>query len=187
MRLWFRLLWFFITSPFRSKIASPLDKSIMRFRVHLTDIDTNIHLNNGQYLTLMDLGRMDVLLRTGLWRPVLKNKWMPVVSSASIRFRREIGLFQPFLLETRIVYWEEGTGVMEQRFRLLKGKHKGVIAATSLVRVGMYNKKAREFVAINDWMEQANLTSAVPPLEPHVKAFLEAEEQLKRFDRKPEA
>ena len=46
-------------------------------------------MNNGRYLTLMDLGRADLVIRSGLWRAVLRHGWAPVVSAVKIRFRRE--------------------------------------------------------------------------------------------------
>jgi hypothetical protein len=67
-----------------------------------------MHLNNGRYWTLMDHGRADLMIRFGLWRTVGKNQWLPVVSAGKIRFRRELRLFQPFTLKTRIVAWTEG-------------------------------------------------------------------------------
>src|SRR5207253_9062755 len=36
--------------------------------------DTNGHMNNGRYLTLLDLGRLDLLLRIGAARPAMRKK-----------------------------------------------------------------------------------------------------------------
>ena len=46
-----------------------LDESAVGFRVLPGDLDVNVHLNNGRYLALMDLGRFDLLIRGGLLRP----------------------------------------------------------------------------------------------------------------------
>ncbi|MTI19123.1 thioesterase [Rhodobacteraceae bacterium RKSG542] len=183
MRLWFRLILFLLITPFRKKLESPTGPSILKYRVHLTDIDTNVHLNNGQYLTFMDLGRLDLLARTGLWRPVLKHKWMPVVSGAAIRFRRELRLFEPFILESNMVYWNDETAVMEQRFRFIKGKRSGAIAATALVRVGLYDRSQRQFVPMSRLMEETGHFVPQPELKEHIRAFLESEEQIKYHDR----
>lgn len=32
-----------------------------------TDVDMALHVNNGQYFGLFDLGRFDAMVRTGLW------------------------------------------------------------------------------------------------------------------------
>ena len=44
----------------------PLDESVIHARVLPTDLDLNLHLNNGRALTLMDLGRVDLMLRMGV-------------------------------------------------------------------------------------------------------------------------
>ncbi|WP_102866903.1 thioesterase family protein [Pseudovibrio exalbescens] len=183
MRLWFRLVLFFLLTPFRPRLKSGTDLSNLNYRVHLSDIDTNVHLNNGQYLTFMDLGRLDLMVRTGLWKAVMRHKWMPVVSGAKIRFRKEIRLFEPFTLESRIVYWNEETSVIEQRFRFRKGPKKGILAATALVRVGLYDRKARKFVPMAQLMKEIGVDEQSPSLQPHIEAFLNAEGELRTYDR----
>lgn len=44
------------------------DESHLAMRVWPTDLDVQRHMNNGRYLSLMDLGRMDLLVRSGFWR-----------------------------------------------------------------------------------------------------------------------
>ena len=79
MNLWIRLLWLLMTAGRRGRLALPNDVSSLAFRVWPHDLDPSIHMNNGRYLTLMDLGRLDVMLRSGLWRTVMANKWTPIV------------------------------------------------------------------------------------------------------------
>src|SRR5690606_32362454 len=114
MNLWLRLLWLLLTTPFRGRLTMPDGVSRLSFHVLPLDLDTNGHMNNGRYLTLMDLGRMDLILRSGLWRAVLANKWTPVLSAATIRYRRELRLFRRFRLDSRIVAWSDSWFVMEQ-------------------------------------------------------------------------
>jgi len=55
----------------RSRRASPLgstDVGRMTFRVVPTDLDVLGHMNNGVYFSLMDLGRIDLMIRTGAWK-----------------------------------------------------------------------------------------------------------------------
>jgi hypothetical protein len=68
LNLWFRLILLLLMTPWRPKLEGPLDVSRLRFTVLPNDLDASLHMNNGRYWTLMDLGRMDLLLRTGLWR-----------------------------------------------------------------------------------------------------------------------
>ena len=82
MNLWLRLLWLLLTARWRGPLSLPRDSSTLRFRVWPHDLDLSFHLNNGRYLTLMDLGRLDVMVRSGLWREVLHHKWTPIASAA---------------------------------------------------------------------------------------------------------
>ena len=50
-----------VTAPFRSRLR-PTDASTVHFLVWPNDLDMNRHMNNGRYLTLMDLGRFDLEL-----------------------------------------------------------------------------------------------------------------------------
>ena len=99
MNLWFRLLWLLLTARKRGHLDVPRQASVLAFRVWPHDLDPSIHMNNGRYLTLMDLGRTDVLIRSGLWREVLRHKWTPIASAVTIRFQRELRPFQRFRLE----------------------------------------------------------------------------------------
>ena len=53
--------------------ARPEDVRASPFRVWPHDLDTSLHMNNGRYWTLMDLGRADLMIRSGLWPSILRN------------------------------------------------------------------------------------------------------------------
>jgi acyl-CoA thioesterase FadM len=178
VNLWFRLLWLLATFSFRRRLTPPLDVSDLTFRVWPLDLDTSLHMNNGRYWTLMDLGRTDLMLRSGLWRAVLRHKWTPVVSAAKIRFRRELKLFTPFRLETRILCWAENWLVMEHRI-LSQGRKGEIVNAVALVRAGLYDRKAKAFVATQRIFDEIGTTVASPEPSADVVAFLAAEEAMK--------
>src|SRR5690606_32733351 len=87
MNLLFRLLKTLLRFFLLPSRIGILDESIVRFRVWPNDLDTNLHMNNGRYLTLMDLGRLDLLLRNGSVTFVIRNTWYPVLAGSLIRFR----------------------------------------------------------------------------------------------------
>ena len=89
MNLWIRVFTIFLMTFFRKKL-SPKEIGVTKFMVLPHDIDLNIHLNNGRFLTFMDLGRLDFIMRAGLARVFLKMKWNPVVASATVRYRKSI-------------------------------------------------------------------------------------------------
>jgi acyl-CoA thioesterase FadM len=178
MNLWLRLFWLALALLWRRKLDPRRDVSRLTFRVLPTDLDLNGHMNNGRYLTLMDLGRLDHVLRSGLWRPIWRNGWAPMLGSAIIRFRREVRLFQRFRLETRIASWSDTTAVIEQTFFIAGGPHAGQMAARALVRAGFYDRKDRSFVTVKRLIAELGLpaeeTESAPPT-PEIEAFLKAE------------
>jgi acyl-CoA thioesterase FadM len=104
-----------VSAPARAHLT-PLADSVVSFRVWPGDLDQNRHLNNGRYLTMMDLGRFDLVSRTGLMGHLVRNRWYPVVTGATIRFRRALDAFQCYQLRTRIIAWDETGFFLEQRF-----------------------------------------------------------------------
>lgn len=106
-----------------------MEQTTLHFRVWPTDLDINWHLTNSRYLALMDLGRIELLLRAGIFRRVLSRRWLPVVSIANVRYRRQINPFQPFSLHTRLLGWDEKWFYLEQRFETDSG-----LAAVGVVK-----------------------------------------------------
>ena len=85
-------------------------------RVWPRDLDVLNHLNNGVYLTMMDLGRMDLMLRSGVWARITANGLFPVVSAQTISYRKSLAPWQSFELQTRIAGYDERSVYIEQRF-----------------------------------------------------------------------
>ena len=106
-----------------------MTESVLRLRVWPTDIDLNFHLNDGRYVSISGLGRLDVMLRTRLLRRALKRGWYPVVGSVVVRYRREIRPFEKFELHSRILGWDDKWFYFEHRFE--KG---GDVAALAYAR-----------------------------------------------------
>lgn len=153
--------------------------SRLSFRVWPHDLDLSLHMNNGRYWTLMDLGRVDLIVRSGLWRTVLRQRWTPVLGAAQVRFRRELRPFRLFQLETRIVVWTEASLVIEHRI-VARGPGSGdELAAVALVRAGLYDRKARRFVPMTRLMEAVGIRAESPEPPPEVAAFLAADMALK--------
>jgi len=67
------------------------------------DLDLNVHMNNARYLALMDLGRIDFLLRSGAWWRVRRLGGHAVAGGLLVRFRRPLAPFQAITLTTGCV------------------------------------------------------------------------------------
>src|SRR5687768_11216133 len=115
MNLFFRLIWLAIAGRFRSRVGV-LGPCRTPFRVLPTDLDVLRHVNNGVYLSLMDLARVDLMTRAGLAKRIAAKGWYPVVVAETIQFRRSLTLFEKFWIETRVLGWDEKAFVLEQRF-----------------------------------------------------------------------
>lgn len=180
MHLWFRIIWLIWTARARGALTLPDDTSRVPFRVMPHDLDISMHMNNGRYLTIMDLGRFDIMLRSGLWSHVWKRKWTPIASAITIRFRRELRPFQKYFLDTRIMYWDETVIVMEQTFVIDGGERDGQVAARGLFKGGIYDRNARAFVPMAELMKLIGISAKSPRPTPEVAAFLSADAELKQ-------
>ncbi len=180
MNLWLRVLGLILATFFRPRLDPVRDVSRLSFRVWPHDLDTSLHLNNGRYWTLMDLGRTDIMIRSGLWRPILRNGWVPVVGAGQIRFRRELKPFQAFTLETRIVTWFQGQVVMEHRLVSRGRDGSPILNAIALVRAGLYDRRTKTFVTMEALLRELGLEATAPEAPAEVEAFLASEETMKR-------
>ena len=115
MNLWLRVLWVYLRAFFGKRLEV-LQTSIVRLRVFPNDLDSYGHVNNGRYLTLMDLGRLDLIIRTGMGRAARQNRWSPLVGSVQIEYRKSLRPFQPFEVHTRVIGWDKKWFYMEQLF-----------------------------------------------------------------------
>ncbi|HEY0994656.1 MAG TPA: acyl-CoA thioesterase, partial [Gemmatimonadaceae bacterium] len=115
MNLVFRLAWIALTARFRPRVDL-LGPARTRFRVLPTDCDVLLHVNNGVYLSLMDLGRVDLMLRSGLFGELRSRGWYPVVAGLTIQYLASLNPFERFVIDTRIVGWDERSFYVEQRF-----------------------------------------------------------------------
>ena len=127
--MWLRLLWQSLSWRSRAKLDLG-EVGIRTFRVWPTDLDIYMHMNNGIFLTLLDIGRYDQAMRSDLWPKWKARKWYPVVVASNITFRKSLTPWQLFDLETKVVGWDDEAFYFEQRFVL-----KGEIFARAIVRV----------------------------------------------------
>jgi acyl-CoA thioesterase FadM len=166
-----RLLYVLLSTFARPRLG-PLDESVLPLRVLPNDLDTNLHLNNGRYLTLMDLGRVDLLVRLGVVREMRRRRWGGVVASATVRFRRPLNLFQRFDLHTRLLCWDDRWFYMEHRF--VRG---GDTAAVAIINARFMAADGRR-LAPAEVVAATEHAIASPPMPAGVREWVEAEERI---------
>lgn len=164
LNLIFRMLAVFAAAIF-ARPTDIADTHAQRFSVLPNDLDTNLHMNNGRYLTLMDLGRVDMLIRTGLMRTILRRRWMPVIAGVSMVYRRSLAPFERYTLETRMLGWDERWFYMEQTFLNAKGE----LAARGYVKAAFLENGRR--LTAEAVLEGANHAKPSPVLEAGLAAL----------------
>ena len=113
--MFFRTLLHALRSRFGPRLGH-YDVTRTRFITLPTDQDILRHMNNGVYLSIMDIARFDMLHRTGIWAIFKVKGWYPVVVSETISFRKSLTLGQRFTVESRILGFDEKAVYVEQRF-----------------------------------------------------------------------
>lgn len=101
-----RLLWAIFRS-YRRPAISFLDTGLVTTHVWPNDLDLNLHMNSGRYMSMMDIGRIALLAQTRTLDRIVAMKWRPVVGGSMIRYRRSLRLFDEFDVRTRLVCWDE--------------------------------------------------------------------------------
>jgi acyl-CoA thioesterase FadM len=156
MNLYLRLLWLLLTLPFLRR-RDIFDSSALRFHVLPTDCDLNFHMNNGRYLTFMDLGRLHLLAQSKAVLPMLRGRWQPILAAAEISYVRALRPFQSFTLVTRLLTWDDKYFYLEQRFM-----HGATLCAVALVK-GLFVARGKR-VLPGDVFGVLGVAPSAPPM-----------------------
>ena len=157
MNLIFRTILHMLRSRRAPKLHA-LDVGTVRFRVLPTDLDVLGHMNNGVYFSIMDLGRMDLMIRAGSWKLLRERGWYPVMANETMSFRKSLQPWQLFDLETRIVGVDAKGVYVEQRFVV-----EGEIYAQAMTRARFLKKNGTVSIAeLNELLDVDATTLPVP-------------------------
>ena len=109
-------------------------------------------MNNGRYLSIMDLGRFDLMLKGKVFWKLIRQGYYPVVSSESIRFKKSLQLFQHFDLITKIESWDERNFYIRQTF--VRGD---VLIAEGYIKGRFRQRGRKESVSTRELFELVGL------------------------------
>jgi acyl-CoA thioesterase FadM len=146
-----------VVKAFMSPKLKPLETSRISLRVWPNDIDLNLHMNNGRYLSIMDLGRVDMMVRNGILSVMLKRRWRPMVGAATIRYRRGLRPFTRYDLTTRIVCWDHKWFFMEQTF-----EQGGEVCAVAVIKGLFVGPRVK--VGTRELAESVGFSGDSPPM-----------------------
>jgi acyl-CoA thioesterase FadM len=164
MNLFLRLLLLLLSARFRPRcdILGPARK---RFIVWPPDLDVLFHVNNGVYLSMLDVARVDLLLRSGMAKQLRRRGFYPVVAAETIRFRRSLQLFQVFEVETMVIGWDEKAFIIQHQFL-----RRGEVVAEALVRARFLKRKGGT-VSSQELLELVGKAGASPELPAWIDAW----------------
>ncbi len=165
MNLILRLLALPFLSRRRPEV-SPLGPCRTPFRVWPTDLDVLRHVNNGVYLSLMDLARVDLMNRAGFTPGLRKQGWYPVVVAETISFRRSLTLFQRFEIISEVIGWDDKAFYLTQDF-----ERDGVVVASAVLKARFLGRGA-ERVSPQSVIDLSPVTIEQPELPQWVEETL---------------
>ncbi|MBU4464606.1 MAG: acyl-CoA thioesterase [Actinobacteria bacterium] len=133
-----------------------------------TDLDLLGHMNNGRYASLFDLGRFDLLIRTGFWDVLNEKKWYAVVASETITFRKSLELWQRFTVESRLMAHDDRSVYMMHRAVV-----KGEVYAEMIVRA-RFLRRSGGIVPHEELFAALHRPDTLSPLAPWIAEWAAA-------------
>jgi acyl-CoA thioesterase FadM len=121
MNLYLRLILIFIRSFFKPTIDFT-DKISIALRILPNDLDLNLHLNNGRYLTLLDLASIDLFLRSGVLIRAIRKGLRPMLGGLIVTYRKGLSPFERCTLTMQIEAWDERWNYFRFAFRKSDGR-----------------------------------------------------------------
>jgi acyl-CoA thioesterase FadM len=141
---------------------------LSRHRCLPVDLDPWRELNNGRTLTLYDLGRIALMVRSGVDRALREGGWGIAVAGASIRYRRRVRAFDRIEMRSRLA------GRCARFFYFEQAMWRGEEAASSvLIRSAVTG--AEGIVATDDVLAALGEAGWRPALPGWIAAWIEAE------------
>lgn len=171
MNLYFRLILTLIASLWKPKIK-PTTTVRTAFRVWPWDLDALGHMNNGRYLQIMDVARIDWMRQARIIDAIARNRWGALLGGSIIRYNSALNLFQKFYVETRVVSWDHRWFFLEHKFVNTQGKTIAIANTRAALR------KKTGWVHTEEIIEDVIPGLRSPRHSSQVKAWLMAEDML---------
>jgi len=118
----FRSLKIVFQQLLKGKLDNNLEPVKLSLRVMPWDCDLNLHINNGRYLSILDLARTQLYMATGVVSLLMgRDRWGSVVVSAHIVYRRSVDIFVKYDIESRFIARTDKFIIIEHQF-IVKGE-----------------------------------------------------------------
>lgn len=171
MNLYLRLIWA-ILRAWRTPRIVPGATITREFRVLPNDIDINGHMNNGRYLTVVDLMLIEYFVRTGFAQTMLKNSWKPMSGGSFVTYRKGLQPFQAYSLSFTLDAADAHWNYMRFEFR----KRDGTLCAAGYMKGAVVGKQGLMTNAQSYQAAGHALDAKALPV--HVAQWIQAEASL---------
>ena len=132
-----RLVRVIVKSQFQEKLSFDNDYTdSVNLIVLPQDIDPFMELNNGRYVTLLDLGRFSLGGKVNMASFLKRNNWSLTIVGTYNEYRFRLRLFQRFILKTKIIGYDENWFYFFQ-----KVERKGKTHMASVVKFAYTSKE----------------------------------------------
>lgn len=121
MNLFFRLIYLLIKNLTVGKKIGYLDTAVLTFRVWITDQDAFQHMNNSRYMSVADLAVIDLIMRTGVAKPMRAKGITPLLVYKSCAYHRPLKFPQKYEIHSRFTSWDGQYIFFEHKF-MRRGK-----------------------------------------------------------------
>ena len=155
---WLRLLWALITARYRSKLGVN-DPSVLSFRVWITDVDASI-MNHAAMMTVMEAGRIDLMVRAGFFSLARKEKWYFPTSGINVQFFRPLKIFQKAELTTLVIHVTQTAIYLQQK--ITRGEKE--IAACVVKAMVKKGRETLDILAIIKQLGGTSLPAGAPDI-----------------------
>ena len=130
MTRWIRFLSAVVGASTRPTLSSLDEECLLTFRAWPTDADLAI-VNHAAIMSLMEVGRIDLMARSGFLKLAIRNGWSVPVRAINVEFERPAKPLQRLTLSTRLVFMDEQWVYLRHRFtRAGKSVASAIVQAT---------------------------------------------------------
>ncbi len=136
MNLYFRLILIIARSFFKPRVDFA-DKISLILHILPNDLDINHHLNNGRYLTLLDLASIEFFLRSGVLKRAIRKGFRPMLGGLIVTYRKGLSLFERCTLTMQIEAWDERWNYFKFEFK----NSDGLLSAAGYIKGAFVSKK----------------------------------------------
>ena len=165
----FRLLKASVHALASSKISFDTISEIT-MRCHPWDLDFFMEMNNGRILTLYDLGRMDLAIRSGIQQRLKQHKWGMVVAGSTVRYRKRIRIFDRITMRTQLMGFDQRWIYISQSMWV-----HGQAASSVLLRTGITAQG--KTIPTKEVLAALQLESWQPKPDPWLQSWIQSEAQ----------